>query len=253
LHPASLQAADGVLITEKSTTGAKIETRQIQIERNRMRVEVTDPNGSPQTIIFDGAKQVLWIIDPAKKSYIEMTKADADALAGQMSAATTQMQEMMKNMPPDQRAQMEAMMRGRGMPAAPAAPSKTEYRKVGADRVGKWACDKYDGALNNQKTTEVCTVAPSALGLAAADFEVSKQMSEFFGKLVPQGADNMFKIGGAEPTEFSGIPVRRISSVGQAQTVTEVTDVARQTFPESTFAVPAGFQKNAQGFGGRGR
>ena len=33
---------------------------------------------------------------------------------------------------------------------------------------------------------------------------------------------------------------------------TEITDVSRQTFPDSTFAVPAGYQKREM-MGGRGR
>src|SRR5439155_15736028 len=61
LQPA-LQAADGVLVTEKTTTGGKTETHQIQVEKTRMRAEVSGPNGEPMAVIFDGTKQVLWIL-----------------------------------------------------------------------------------------------------------------------------------------------------------------------------------------------
>jgi hypothetical protein len=54
--------------------------------------------------------------------------------------------------------------------------------------VGKWACDKYEGFQNNEKVAEVCTVDPKALGFSAADFEITKQMTEFFKKMVPAGA-----------------------------------------------------------------
>ena len=246
-----LIAADGILIVEKTTTGGKTETNQIQIEKTRMRAESTDPNGVKQVFVFDGAAQVMRVIDYDKKTYMEMTKADADRMGGQMADAMAQMQEQMKNMPPDQRAQMEAMMRGRGMPG-PAAPAKTEYRKAGTDKVGKWTCDKWDGYQNNQKTSEVCTVDPKTLGFAMTDFEVTRQLAAFFQKLMPQNVDQMFSIGSADAQGFSGVPVRRAYSIGQRQTLTELTDVTRQTFPDSIFAVPAGFQKQ-QGFGGRGR
>jgi len=133
---ALLVAADGVLVSEKTTTAGRTETHQIQIERNRMRAEVTGPTGEVQAVIFDGAKQTMWILNLDKKTYSEITKADMDQVAGQMSAAMAQMQEMMRGMPPEQRAQMEAMMRGRGMPGMGAAPPQTEYRKAGTDRVG---------------------------------------------------------------------------------------------------------------------
>jgi hypothetical protein len=40
--------------------------------------------------------------------------------------------------------------------------------------------------------------------------------------------------------------------MGQTQVVTEMTEVSHQTFSDATFAVPAGFQKTASPFGGRG-
>jgi hypothetical protein len=97
--------------------------------------------------------------------------------------------------------------------------------------------------VNNQKTSEVCTVDPSALGFTAADFEVTKQLAEFFRQLVPQNADQIFTMGGDDPQGFSGIPVRRVNSTGSRQTVSELTEVSRQTFADSLFAVPAGYQK----------
>ena len=77
-----LEAADGVLIVSKTTTGASSRTSQIQIERTRMRAEVSDPTGAKQTIVFDGAKQVLYMIDAEKKTYTEMTQADAARMGG---------------------------------------------------------------------------------------------------------------------------------------------------------------------------
>jgi hypothetical protein len=52
------------------------------------------------------------------------------------------------------------------------------------------------------------------------------------------------------PQGFSGVPVRRAYSSGGRQIVSELTDVSRQTFADSTFAVPAGFQKQAFAPGG---
>ncbi len=250
-----LEAADGVLIVEKTTTGGKSETHQIQIEKDRMRAETGGLGGGSekQAVIFDGARQVLWIVNLDKKTYSEMTKADVDRLGGQMAGAMAQMQEQLKNMPPEQRAQIEAMMRGRGMPTgAPAAPAKPEFKRAGTEKVGKWTCDKYEGFTNNQKTSEICTVDPKDVGFAAADFEITRQLGEFFRKLVPQAAEQMFSFGKPEEQGFSGFPVKRVTGSGTRQTISETTDVSRQNFPASTFEVPQGFQKEDM-FGGRGR
>jgi hypothetical protein len=250
LEGAVLQAADGVLIVEKSTSGSGTTTNQIQIEKTRMRAETTGQSGDRQAFVFDGTKQVLSIVNLDKKSYSEITKEEVDRLAGQMNDMMAQMQAQMANVPPAQRAQIEAMMKGRM--GGPAQAPKTEYRKTGTDTVGKWACDKYEGYENNQKTVELCTVDPKALGFGLSDFEVTQQLAAFFGKLVPGAAQAMFQMGKMDDQGFSGIPVKR-QTFGARPTTSELQDVTRQSFPDSTFAVPSGFAKEASPFVGRGR
>jgi hypothetical protein len=244
---APLQAADGILIVQKTTSGGNTTTSQVQIEKNRMRAETGGVAGRKQVVVFDGTAQVMRIIDDGAKSYSEMTKADVDSFGAQMSGAMAQMQQQMANLPPEQRAQVEAMMKGRGMGAAPA---KTEYTKIGTDTVGKWTCDKYEARRSGSRTSEICTVDPKVLGFTAADFEITRQLAEFFGKLVPQQADQMFRLGTTTDQGFSGFPVR-IVSPGTPPTITELSEVSRQTFPDALFAPPAGYKKEA--FAGRGR
>jgi uncharacterized protein DUF4412 len=237
-----LLAADGIQIVEKSTTGATTRTSQAQIEKTRMRSESTGPNGTV-IMVFDGTAEVMRTIDMQKKTYTEMTKADVDRMGTQLSGAMAKMQEQMKNMSPAARAQMEAMMKGRGM--SPGAPAKTEYRKAGKGTSGKWSCDKYEGYRDNVKTSELCTVDAKTLGFTPADFQVTQQLAKFFQAMVPQGAEQMFNVGTGEPQGFSGVPVRRSYTLAGRETVSELTDVSRQNFPDSLFAVPAGFTKQA--------
>lgn len=245
------QAANGVLIVQRTTSGGTQTTNQVQIEPNRMRVETADPSGTKLTVVFDGAKQVMYLIKLDQKSYNEISKADVDRIAGQMQDMMAKMQAQMAGMPPEARAQIEAMMKGRGM-GAMATPVQIEYRKTGTDRVGKWTCDKYEGYQNGQKASEICTVHPGALGLSESDFAVTRQFMDFFKKLIPQGAEQAFGLGQMEEQGFSGVPVKTTFSIGARTTTSEVTDVSRQTFPDSMFAVPAGFQKE-DFMGGRGR
>lgn len=245
---APLQAADGVLVVEQTTTNGDVRTTRAQIEPQRMRVELAEGGGT-QVVIFDGARQVMWMIDESRKTYMEMTKADVDRLGGQMSAMMQQMQEQMKNMPPAARAQMEALMKGRGgMPGMPAAAPRTEYRRTASGTVGQWTCQGYDGFQGDQKTTELCTVEPTALGFTPADFAVTGELAQFFRALVPQNADQLFSIGNAETQGYSGVPVRRVSLTG-TRAVSEVTEVSRQTFPDALFALPEGYTKQAMPMG----
>jgi len=252
-------AADGVLIVQKMTMGASpAQTQQIQIEPRRMRMEAgAMRGGGPQVVVFDGTRDVLLMIDDANKTYSEMSKADVDALSSQMSGAMAQMQDAMKNMPPEQRAQIEAAMRGRGMGGAPAggaaAAPKVQYKKTGTDTVGKWTCDKYEGYTGTQKTSEVCTVDPKVLGFTAADFAVTKDLAAFFQKLMPGAmASRTFRIGTPEDQGYSGVPVRTVTTVGTQTVTQEITDVRRESFADSIFQAPAGYKKQDSPFG-RGR
>jgi len=247
-------AADGVLLVENSTVNGNPRTTQVQIERTRMRTEIAGPNGATQVVVFDSTKQILYTIDPVAKTYSEMTKADVDAAGARMGDAMGQMQKALEGMPPAQRAQMEAMMKGRlgGLPGAN-PPAKTEYRRGATSKVSKWTCDVYEGYQNNAKTGEVCTVSASALGFAANDFEVSRQLAAFMRGLIPQGADQVFQAGRAEEQGYEGVPVRRVTTIAGREVVTELTSVTRQNFPDALFAIPDGFTKTERGLGALGR
>jgi hypothetical protein len=253
LLTAATAGADGVQIVMKVTAdGGAAQTSQVQIDGKRMRAEGFGDRGEKQIAVFDGTKKVMLLIDDSKKTYVEMTAADIDAVSSQMSGMMAQLQQQMQNMPPEQRAQMEAMMKGRGMamPGA-AAPAKIQYTKTGTGTVGKWTCDKYEGTSGGQKVSEVCAVDPQKLGFTAADFEVSRELAAFFSKLMPSGGMQMFSIGSADQG-YSGVPVRSVSTVGGRQVTSEITDITRQTFPDASFQAPAGYQKQSM-MDGRGR
>jgi len=232
--------ANGVIITAKAVSGGTTETHQIQLDADHLRADT----GDSKMVIFDGARQVLDIINKDQKTYRELTKADVDRLGEQMSGAMAQMQAQMANLPPEQRARIEAMMKGRGVNTPAGAASKPEYRKVGTDRVGKWTCDKYDVYENGRKSGDVCTASASALGLSDSDFAVTKQMQSFFAallKFVPAAqANQMLTLRSFTTDGLNGIPVRRTETNGDSM---ELSDIARQNVPDSAFQVPAGFQK----------
>jgi hypothetical protein len=254
LMAAPAAAADGLVLVQSVTTGSGTAmTHQIDIDAHRMRMESGGGPAGSQVFIFDGTRQVMIMVNPANKTYSEISKADLDALSGQMSAAMSQMQEAMKNMPPEQRARVEAMMKGRMGGAAAAVPARPVYKNVGTDKVGKWTCDKYEGTTNGQKTSELCTVDPKVLGLNTTDFAVTKDFADFFGKLIPSGAAQAFRVGSPEDQGFSGVPVRSVY-YGAGQPITsEITDIHHQAFTDATFQPPAGFTKTESPFSGRGR
>lgn len=242
LCPSVLLAADGVLLVQTVDDGAKTtaSSSQVHLEPTRVRTEVHDGEGRRQVVIFNGVTEVLYIIDPARRSYIEMTKADAAKMGSLMQSATA----MMANLPPAQRAIMEQKMAG--MMGGAASVARPEYKRVGTGKVGDRACDRYDGYSAGRKTSEICTVSPQALGFTLTDFAVLGKLSDFVRVILPQLGDQIVGVGTAEQG-FSGLPIMTATTDPRSgRTVTmRMTEARSATFEDSIFQVPAGFTKQA--------
>jgi hypothetical protein len=245
--------AQGVVFVQKETTNGQSVTNQVQMDKTHIRAE-SSAAGNPMAFIFDGQNQTALMVDMNKKTYTEITKADADRLRQQADSAMSQVQSQLANLPPEQRKIVEQMMRGRGgLPGANAAPApKVQYRAAGSDKVGQWACTKYEGYVGAQKTEEVCTVDPKEFGLAPGDFDVARQLAEFVKAMSPAAADRIMFNGTVQEQGFAGIPVRHTSyRNGAVQSVSEIVEFHNQAIPASTFDAPAGFRKEALPQGAR--
>ena len=236
------QSADGIVITQRVTSGGAPLTIRVHIDATRMRTEMEGPSGVANVTIFDGGTQVLYMVDPARKTYSEMTKADVDRLSAQLQLGAAQMQSQLEKLPPAQRAQLEGMMKG------------VERTRTGSDGVGRWTCDKYDLTMNGQKIGEVCSVSLTTLGFGAADFDVMRQMGAFYSGMAPQTPGQLPGPGGIDPGGGSDFPVKTVLMGPGGTVTTEVIEAGRQTFSDAVFAVPAGFtnQEFMGGTGGRG-
>jgi hypothetical protein len=231
--------SQGITLVQSETRDGKVTTTLTQMDNSHIRTETG--NG---IFIFDGDAQVMRMVNMEKKSYTEITKADMQKMSKQMSDAM----EQMKNMPPAQRAMMEKMMAGRGMPGAGPAAAPIAYKATGSDKAGQWACAKYDGMRAADKVVELCTVEPKALGLTPGDFEVAKQLAEFMKSLMPQMANQIALYGTPAEQGFSGYPIRQSHfSNGKVTSVNELKEIKREAIPASAWQAPAGFKRESFG------
>jgi hypothetical protein len=229
--PAFGQSANGIVITQRVTSAGAPMTVRMHMDGTRTRTEMSGPNGVTNVTIFDGGKQVLYTIDPARKTYSETTKADVERMGAQLRGAMAQMQAQLEKLPPAQRAQMNAMMKG------------VEQTRTGSDQVGGWTCEKYDLTLAGQRIGETCNVSLTTLGFVPADFDVMRQMGTFYSSMGPQTAGQFPGLSSIDPRGGSDFPVRTLMVAPGGHVTTEVIEAVRQTFSDSLFAVPDGFTK----------
>lgn len=232
----TVQAFSQGLYWQSKTTGTVGErTSETWAIAKKMRIT---QSGRDQTItIMRLDKEVIWQLNPAKKTYSEMTFAQIENVAskagGKMDAAMAKMQEQMKNMSEEERKMMEKMMGGR-MPAAGAQNSAAvQVKNTGEHKtISGFSTTKYTVQQGDQ-TTMTLWVTKDIKG-----FEEMRDDWHSFSKrmaaMAPQGrgmADAYKNIDGFPvQTEMGGI-------------ITTVTKVERRSAPASEFEIPSGYKK----------
>jgi hypothetical protein len=258
---ASSLTAQGLVIVEKHgpVNGSQTSESKVNVEGDRLAIE-TLQNGAKRSVIFLGDAKVMRMFDYSNNSYREMTQQDFERVGDSMAQMRQMMEEKLKSMPPQQRQMVEQMMKQKmGAMAAAGSQAPVVYTKVASGQhVGQWTCDKYDGVRESQKVWEVCTVDFSQFGVQPSDMRVFQQMAEMFKNLMPQGMDDLFKVGfeGQQNQQgFQGVPVHRVSfRNGAPDQQFDITEVKRQDIADSLFEVPEGFKKVAMPqMGGPGR
>ena len=241
------QAQAGVVIQQVERAIGNNQSRQtvtISMDAGKLRVEGENPGSGKYLLIFDNAKQVMWMADLAKGSYMEITKAQVEAMANQMGQMMQQMQQAMANVPPEQRAMMEQMMKGRmGGMAAP--PQITVRDKGASDTVGQFSCKRWEILSNGQVSSEVCAADPSQLKLDASAFETFKALAEFYEplrRMAPQGGGGWTAPNAMD--QINGFPVQTISyEGGKPASEWVLQTVEERAIDAAQFTLPPGLKK----------
>jgi hypothetical protein len=245
-------ATAGVLIVRTDTSkgaGPATTTSRIQLADQAARIE-----GGQTTIIYRKDLDTAWMIHGG--SYTELNKETAHAMGGQVAAQQAQMQQQMQEalsqMPPEQRAMVEQMMKNGGapgMPGAPASPpaaaqARTPTYRAGAKgrTVGHWTCDEYEGYVDGALVEKVCAADLSALGVTPADLAVMRDAARFFREVSREftGAAALALPSADEATQgYPGFPVAQTRyRDGAVSGESRVTEVTRRDFDAGLFARP---------------
>ncbi|MEZ5758389.1 MAG: DUF4412 domain-containing protein [Emcibacteraceae bacterium] len=231
---------------------AQEETMQVLFSDGNMKMKGMEGN----EMIFDGAAQNMTVISHQDKSYMIFDKSTAGSVKSQMDAA---MEKALANVPPEQRAMVEKMMKQRmssmgGQQQMQMPQVKTEIKKTGKnDTINGYACDYYEAYRGDQKQGEYCITSWSDLDVGE-DIQTSfKNMAEFMkgfmeelSKMSPvRMDDNPFNY----MNEMEGFPVlSRQFSNGQATHESMLSSISNQDIDESEFIAPEGYkQRNLMG------
>lgn len=243
-----------LLLATAASAGIRVEnvTRNIQTkvaEGPAQTVLVQDgkistSSGKDNAMIIKAA--TITIVDHGKKTYTEMDKAQMKKMAEQANAAMKQMQERLKNMPPEQRAMMEKMM-GSQIPGGLNAGKLDVYdaKNTGkTETVEGRKCTVWTLSRNGKLFEEMCVVPFSSLP-GKEDFEKSfKELAEAFAEFSKgmPSVENQVQVR----TNVNGYPVRSRSYDASGKlrgTETVLVKWVEESVPAASFDVPKGYKK----------
>ena len=250
LRPLSLQvlalfagaatASAGVLIVGTYTGTKTPNGRTVEFRIQDGRGKITSQPG--QFIYYDHGKRTAYIVDTEKGTSFEMNEARAKQMGTQLAAAQRMMETKLKELPPDQRAMVEKMMKEQGGGPPPAGGrTPLTFAKAGSDKVGAWPCDRYAAAGDGRKV-EVCTAAAPALGISAEDVAVFEGFLELSEKMAGEAAA-AGGAGGGPDRGFSGLPLERTESRdGKVTDRFTIETIKPETMTAADLQVPAGLK-----------
>ena len=241
-------AQAGVLIEtiERTNTGGERPSSVMRAQGGKARIESGAQRGG--VVIFKD--DTMYILDPQRKTYMVIDQATLERTMGAMSGMMEQMRAQMANLPPEQRAAMENMMKQNGISMDPAAKAPTyDVVATGAtDKAAGLTCKvmnvKRDGSLWQQ----LCVVPNGSVpGYSefAALAQSMRKMIEKAGSMAQQFMGGPLQHDEALAAKLNGIPVitRRFRDGIPEKNEVVVKSWQTTNVGAEQFEIPTGYTK----------
>jgi hypothetical protein len=233
--------ADDLTILSKVTRdGGPPQASASYISSDHVRMS----HGDGKEMILDLKTGDMTTLDNTKKTYYVVTRQDMEAMTAKIqeqmnSPEMKKAQEQMNNLPPEQKAKMEAMMGG--MLAVTVEKSGTSRKIAG------YSCDNWTIAIGQFSNSEECVT--TELKYPAAAWETYKGFADTMKTMMAamgpmaKGATKMQE----QFKKIKGFPLANTTTtdiMGHRSVIaTEVTAVKYGPIPASAFEIPAGYTK----------
>lgn len=189
-------------------------------------------------VLYDGEKNTMTMIQHQQKQYMVMDEAFADSVSGQISAAMKQMEAQLAQMPPEQRAMMEKMMRER-MPGS-AQKVHHEFRQTGSSQeIAGYDCDDGELLKNGKVEVQLCVASVRELGIPKDDYESMGAAFTAMAALVEK-----FSMGGEEMFSLEligGVPVQSTDPGGHQNS--RLAEISFDSIDDQQLAIPADYER----------
>lgn len=215
---------------------AQVKESMVYVSGSKVRMDMPMESKGSGYAVVDLDKGITWFVVPGEKRYIEWSETDAKAIGEKMAQMKKMMTERMASLPPDQRKQVEAMMKNMQMPEDNAAPQPT----VAITPLNKQQTINGMNTSGYKATEDENTVVA---WLTNDQPELNKALltvSERMEKLTPA---NMRKEDVRRQLQRKGLPVMVQNLGGGRYRIEEIVAIEKKPVEASLFIVPQEFSK----------
>lgn len=223
--------------------------QQVVVQQNRMKTVVLDPDGRPgAAFIVDLDGDTITQVDYAEKTYATTPIREyVKTMSAMQQAASRQMAEMLKNVPPEHRQTMDEHLRQR-MGAGPAQECQEPKVELRATKetatIAGFPAVRHDVLSDGTPELQVW-VARSLTAWREIDPTKLQRFASEMAKLAACGSGAR-GLGGdaAWRVAREGYPVRTVDPSGAT---VEVREAVTRAVPATEFQPPAGFARRTLG------
>lgn len=238
----------------RNASGQETDRSKIYSQSKKIRMEQGGDTAPDGTMIFLGDEFLY--VDHEDKSYIVMDEAMLDEVSSKMSEAMKEMEAQLASMPPEQRAMVEQMMKGRMqgmMGQQDDAPPALKVESMGSGEWQSHDCRRYAVFEGSEKTQEVCAAELDEVDGADEVIEGFRDMAAYMTKMtesLPMRSNDRPNPGELMD-QIDGFPVHTVDyDNGVVVSEMSMDSVVEQDLDEELFAAPEGYRRQDP-FGGR--
>jgi hypothetical protein len=249
---ASPHLSAGVVLemVTQDAAGTKTETSTIYAESGKVRLDSRGGNSnSEMTMIFRNEQMLM--LNHQEKTYVVMDETMFDQINAQMSDAMKQMEAQLANVPPEQRAMMEQMMKSHLETLATVPPQVAPTLRIEAIGSGDWdsySCTLYAVHEESEKVQEICAASLDQIDGSGEVVAAFSKMAEFMNKLMASVPGPYAAGMAGNPTEMmdriDGFPVHTLHFVnGQLRQEVSLESAKVQELEPGLFSPPGGYKR----------
>lgn len=259
--PAAAGVVYEIEVTDHQQSPPQSESIQVAVEGANLKIGIASGGrGKQGEMIFRGDRHEMVVVDHDDKSYHVMDKEALGRIAGQVKSAMSQMQKALENVPEEQRAMIERMMKQR-MPkeAAPIQRPRSEVKKTSErDTKNGYPCVRYEVLRGGTKIRELWVTDWDNIEGGADVVDAFADMADFFREMM-EALPNMGQGSGGSGSsifehmeDLGGFPVvtKDFGADGSLESESSLRSAKRRTLDPAEFEPPSGYKRQEM-FGGR--